>query len=245
MRSGMPIRLSRVSALIRRHVTWAFWMRVFSEVAGSILMSSSLTSNRPEIFDRREVGAVTWPRAILPETLEVTAAPIMALTGAMSWSAVLLENRPGHLGQKFDFSRWAIFLPPLHHRGCNLFHHLLDVVIGRDGLSAWMCAGQRGLCSSSRPRRGSSGLIDRLYNRHMRAAVVPDAVILAVRCFENLEGRLVAEDNKPPVFHRPVLAGFGEFQLPALLVLGPPGLQLELGRLQLEPGLQIAVASRL
>ena len=44
MRSGMPhIRLSRVSALIRRHATWTFWIRVFSEVAGSILLSSYLT----------------------------------------------------------------------------------------------------------------------------------------------------------------------------------------------------------
>ena len=45
MRSSMPhIRLSRVSALIRRQATWTFWMRVFSEAAGSILLSSALTN---------------------------------------------------------------------------------------------------------------------------------------------------------------------------------------------------------
>ena len=52
-------------------------------------------------------------------------------------------------------------------------------------------------------------------------------------------------DNTHQVLNRPVLAGFGEFQPHALLVLGQPGLQLELEQLQLETGLQIAVDSRL
>ena len=93
------------------------------------------------------------------------------------------------------------------------------------------------------PGEDLHGLTDRLNNRHMRAAVGPDAVVLAVGCLENLDGRLVAEDNTPSVLDRPVLTDFGEFQPPALLVLGQPGLQLELGWLQLESGLQIAVDS--
>ena len=69
-----------------------------------------------------------------------------------------------------------------------------------------------------------------------------DAVILAVGCLENPEGRLIAKDNKLPVLDRPVLAGLGKIQ-PSLLVFGPPALQLELGLLQLEAGLQIALDS--
>ena len=56
-----------------------------------------LIDDRPEMFDRREVGAVTWSRALLPEAWEVPAAPILGLPVAMSWSAVLLENHSGHL----------------------------------------------------------------------------------------------------------------------------------------------------
>ena len=55
-------------------------------------------------------------------------------------------------------------------------------------------------------------------------------------CLENIEGLLVAEDNTSSALQRPVLAGFGEFQPPALLVLGQHGLQLELEHLQLEAG---------
>ena len=68
------------------------------------------------------------------------------------------------------------------------------------------------------------GLLDRLNDRHLRAATGPDAVVLAVGRLENLEGRLVAENNTPLAMDRPVLEGFGEFQPPSLLVLGQPEL---------------------
>ena len=49
-------------------------------------------------------------------------------------------------------------------------------------------------------------LTDSLNNNNLRAAMGPDAVVLAVGCLENLEGRLVAEDDMPPVLDRTVLA---------------------------------------
>ena len=105
-----------------------------------------------------------------------------------------------------------------------------------------MCAGQRGLCSSSCPDEDLQGLLDSLNDRYLRAVVGQDAVVLTVGRLENIEGRLVGEDNTPPVLDRQVIVGFAEFQPPALQVLGQPGLQLEL---QLEAGLQIAVDSQL
>ena len=160
----------------------------------------------------------------------------------MSWSAVLLENRPGHLWQKFDLGRWAIFLPPLHRRSRSLLHHLFDVVVRRYCLSSRDDVQVReASVAHHAPDEDLQGLLDRLHDRHLRAVVGPYAVVLAVGRLENLEGRLIAEEDTPPVLDRPVLAGFGEFQPPALLVLGQPGLQLEFEQLQLEAGLQIAV----
>ena len=145
----------------------------------------------------------------------------------MSLSAVLLEN-------------------PLHRRGCSLFNHLFDVVVGRGGLSAGDDVQVREASVANHAQyKDFQEVLDRPNDQQLRAAVGPGAVVLAVGRLENLEGRLVAEDNTPPVLERSVLAGFGEFQPLELLVLGQLGLKLEIAWLQCEAGFQIAVDSRL
>ena len=57
------------------------------------------------------------------------------------------------------------------------------------------------------PDEDLQGLLDRLSDRHVPAAVCPDAVVLAVGRLENVEGRLVAEDYVSPVLDS--LVGFG------------------------------------
>ena len=99
------------------------------------------------------------------------------------------------------------------------------------------CAGREVNVAHHAPCEDLQELIDRRNERHLRAAVGTAAVVLAVEYFENLEGRLITEDNTPPVLDKPLLAVFGKFQPPALLVLGPSRLQVELGWLQLEAGL--------
>ena len=55
---------------------YLLWSRLFHFV-------ELLPDDRPEIFDRRKVGAVAWAFTLLPEAREVAAAPDLGLPGVM------------------------------------------------------------------------------------------------------------------------------------------------------------------
>ena len=92
--------------------------------------------DRTQIFDRRQVWAVTRPYSLRPEAGKAGLTPLLGLGGVVRRDTVLLENSLWHVGQKFD--RWcrSVLLPSFHRWRCRPLQHFLNLEVWHHSLAA-------------------------------------------------------------------------------------------------------------